>query len=268
MASTPTPTPPDIGDAEARMALDTVEHRRQQVLAEIDVPGWYWWFLALGWVAVGAAVEFGGAVGAILAPVVFGAVHAGPLAGAERPLPDRQPERAQDVAGHQVLFAVIAYVVVLCVVTLVVALAANADGARHPGMFASVVVALLVLAGGPRLMAALRRRRARAGAGMTEPRFDELIHPSTRLSIVALLASADWIDFAYVRDQLGLSDSALSKQFSTLEEAGYLTVHRRVSDRRRRVRVRLTREGRPAFDGHVAALRAVVAMAESETTTL
>ena len=44
------------------------------------------------------------------------------------------------------------------------ALAANADGARHPGMFASVVVALLVLAGGPRLMAALRRRRARAGA--------------------------------------------------------------------------------------------------------
>jgi DNA-binding MarR family transcriptional regulator len=103
---------------------------------------------------------------------------------------------------------------------------------------------------------------------MTEPRFDELIHPSTRLSIVALLASADWIDFAYVRDQLGLSDSALSKQFSTLEEAGYLTIDRRVSDRRRRVRVRLTPEGRAAFDGHVAALRAVVAMAESETTTL
>jgi DNA-binding MarR family transcriptional regulator len=103
---------------------------------------------------------------------------------------------------------------------------------------------------------------------VTEPRFDELIHPSTRLSIVALLASADWIDFAYVRDQLGLSDSALSKQFSTLEEAGYLTIDRRVSDRRRRVRVRLTPEGRAAFDGHVAALRAVVAMAESETTTL
>jgi DNA-binding MarR family transcriptional regulator len=103
---------------------------------------------------------------------------------------------------------------------------------------------------------------------MTQPRFDELIHPSTRLSIVALLASADWIDFAYVRDQLGLSDSALSKQFSTLEEAGYLTIDRRVSDRRRRVRVRLTPEGRAAFDGHVAALRAVVAMAESETTKL
>jgi DNA-binding MarR family transcriptional regulator len=103
---------------------------------------------------------------------------------------------------------------------------------------------------------------------MTAPRFDELIHPSTRLSIVALLASADWIEFGYVRDQLGLSDSALSKQFSTLEEAGYLTIERRVSDRRRRVQVRLSPEGRAAFDGHVAALRAVVAMAESETTML
>jgi DNA-binding MarR family transcriptional regulator len=94
--------------------------------------------------------------------------------------------------------------------------------------------------------------------GAVEARFDDLIHPATRLSIVALLASADWIDFAFVRDKLGLSDSALSKQFSTLEEAGYISVDRPVSDRRRRVRVRLTSQGRAAFDGHVAALRAVI----------
>jgi DNA-binding MarR family transcriptional regulator len=101
---------------------------------------------------------------------------------------------------------------------------------------------------------------------MVEPRFDELIHPSTRLSIVALLASADWMDFTFVRDRLGLSDSALSKQFTTLEGAGYLTLERPVTDRRRRVRVRLTDRGRSAFDGHVAALRAVVAMAEGAGT--
>jgi len=52
---------------------------------------------------------------------------------------------------------------------------------------------------------------------MATPRFDELIHPSTRLSIVSLLAAADWADFGYLRDQLGLSDSALSKQLSTLD---------------------------------------------------
>ena len=94
------------------------------------------------------------------------------------------------------------------------------------------------------------------------PRFDDLIHPSTRLSIVALLASADWTDFAFVRDRLGLSDSALSKQFATLEDAGYLVIERPVSNRRRRVRVRLTDAGAKAFDGHVAALRAVIASAE------
>jgi DNA-binding MarR family transcriptional regulator len=93
---------------------------------------------------------------------------------------------------------------------------------------------------------------------IVEPLFDELIHPSTRLSIVALLASADWIDFAFVRDQLALSDSALSKQFATLEEASYIAIERTVVKHRRRVQVRLTPLGREAFDGHVAALRAIV----------
>ena len=97
---------------------------------------------------------------------------------------------------------------------------------------------------------------------MTEARFDELIHPSTRLSIVALLAAADWIDFAFVRDHLGMSDSALSKQFTTLEDAGYLVTERLLVNRRRRVRVRLTDSGRRAFDGHVAALREIVADAD------
>ncbi len=99
---------------------------------------------------------------------------------------------------------------------------------------------------------------------MTEARFDELIHPSTRLAIVALLAAADWAEFGFVRDRLELSDSALSKQLSTLEEAGYVDIERPVRDRRRRVRARLTPLGRTAFDGHVAALRQIVATSDPE----
>ena len=98
---------------------------------------------------------------------------------------------------------------------------------------------------------------------MTAPRFDELIHPSTRLSIVSLLAAADWVEFGYIRDQLGLSDSALSKQLSTLEQARYVTVDR--TDRRR-VRARLTGDGRAAFQGHVAALQVIVAAANAPST--
>lgn len=95
--------------------------------------------------------------------------------------------------------------------------------------------------------------------------FDELIHPATRLSIVALLAAADWADFAFVRDELGLSDSALSKQLSTLEEAGYVAIERPVSERRRRVRARLTPTGRERFAGHVAALRGIIAASTGDT---
>jgi DNA-binding MarR family transcriptional regulator len=97
------------------------------------------------------------------------------------------------------------------------------------------------------------------------PRFDELIHPATRLAIVAILAAADWADFAFVRDELGLSDSALSKQFTTLEEAGYVTLERPLTDRRRRVRAALTPAGRVAFDGHVAALDRIVKRAAVST---
>jgi DNA-binding MarR family transcriptional regulator len=92
----------------------------------------------------------------------------------------------------------------------------------------------------------------------TAAAFDELIHPATRLSIVALLAAADWADFAFIRDQVGLSDSALSKQLTTLEEAGYVTIERPLSERRRRVRARLTPLGRDRFDGHVAALQRII----------
>ncbi len=103
---------------------------------------------------------------------------------------------------------------------------------------------------------------------MTAARFDELIHPSTRLSLVGLLAAADWAEFAFLRDQLALSYSALSKQLSTLEDAGYVVIDRPLRDHRRRVRARLTAAGVTAFNGHVAALRAIVECADAEQARL
>lgn len=90
------------------------------------------------------------------------------------------------------------------------------------------------------------------------PRFDEVIHQSTRLSIMGLLAASDWAEFSFVRDALQLSDSALSKHLSTLEESGYLVIDRVVSNHRRRARVKLTRAGRGSFEAHVAAIQQIV----------
>ena len=54
---------------------------------------------------------------------------------------------------------------------------------------------------------------------MIRPLFDELIRAPHRLSIVALLAAAEWAEFKFIRDSVGLSDSAL-QQLTTLEEEG------------------------------------------------
>jgi DNA-binding transcriptional ArsR family regulator len=93
---------------------------------------------------------------------------------------------------------------------------------------------------------------------VTPARFDEMIHPPTRLAIVSLLAAVEWADFKVIRDQVGLSDSALSKQLSTLEEAGYVQIRKAFIGKRPRTSARLTRAGLAAFKQHVAALQQLV----------
>ena len=94
---------------------------------------------------------------------------------------------------------------------------------------------------------------------MTAARFDDLIHPPTRLAIVSLLAASQWADFKFIRDSVGLSDSALSKQLATLEEVGYIEIRRIFVGKRPRTSARLTTTGRAAFEQHVAALQQLVA---------
>jgi DNA-binding MarR family transcriptional regulator len=94
---------------------------------------------------------------------------------------------------------------------------------------------------------------------MTTPAgFDELIHPPTRLGLMALLAATEWAEFSFLKESLELTDSALSKQVSTLIEAGYAEVRKEGAGRRRRTLVALTPKGRAAFEGHVEALHQMV----------
>ncbi|TDD04310.1 transcriptional regulator [Nonomuraea deserti] len=94
-----------------------------------------------------------------------------------------------------------------------------------------------------------------------EAHFDEFLHVPARLSIVALLAPADWVEFGFLRDSIGTSDSALSKQVSALAAAGYVAVRKGQEKRGRRTYVRLTPEGLRAFRRHAAALERIVALA-------
>jgi DNA-binding transcriptional ArsR family regulator len=96
---------------------------------------------------------------------------------------------------------------------------------------------------------------------VTVARFDDLIHPPTRLAIMSLLAATEWADFKYIRDTVGMSDSALSKQLSTLEAAGYIEIHKGFLGKRPRTTARLSSTGRGAFESHAAALREIVGAA-------
>lgn len=80
----------------------------------------------------------------------------------------------------------------------------------------------------------------------------------TRLAIMSVLSAVDWCDFAFLRDQVSLSDSALSKQLATLKNAGYVEQQRTYLGRVPKTTVRASDEGRRLFVRHVEALRAIV----------
>jgi hypothetical protein len=88
-----------VSEAEAQFALSSIEHRRQQVIAEIDVPSWYWIGLAGGWIVLGVLAQYGPAWASIAGTVAFGAVHA---AVAPRVLTGRHASTQVSVRGDLV----------------------------------------------------------------------------------------------------------------------------------------------------------------------
>jgi hypothetical protein len=154
--------PEEISHSEARLALGSIEHRRRQVIAEVDMPRWYWWGLAAGWIGLGILAELDRPWLTLAVTVCFGATHA---AVASRVLSGRHrsPQlsvRAEVVDPH-IPALVIAFLLVMVAATVVLALVAHAAGARHPSIIASAVVAIVVVLCGPALMAAVRRRLER-----------------------------------------------------------------------------------------------------------
>jgi len=152
----------EVTEAEARSALSSIAYRRQQVIAEIDVPQWYWSGLAGGWIVLGVLADYDPAWATVAGTVAFGAVHA---AIAPRILSGRHasPDVSvrSDVVSRRIPALVLGFLVLMTIATVALALIANADGARHAAILASVVVAALVVLGGPRLMDTVRRRAER-----------------------------------------------------------------------------------------------------------
>jgi hypothetical protein len=148
----------EITPDQARLALDTVDRGRLRVIDEIDLPRWYIWGLALGWVGLGVITDLKVAWLTATATLAFGAVHASvaPRVISGRHRTQNLSVRAE-LAGRRTALLVIGSLIALALVTIAVAVAVSADGAEHPVTIASVFVAVIIVLGGPRLLAAVRR---------------------------------------------------------------------------------------------------------------
>ena len=72
------------------------------------------------------------------------------------------------------------------------------------------------------------------------------------------LASAEQVDFGFLKQELDLTDGNLGAHLATLEQSGYIKVEKTFVGKRPKTFLGVTRAGRRAFAGHVAALRAIL----------
>jgi len=84
---------------------------------------------------------------------------------------------------------------------------------------------------------------------------DRLIHEPARLVVVAILAAVDEADFVFLQRQTNLTAGNLSSHLARLEEAGYLEVEKGFRGKLPHTLLRLTADGRRAFERYRRELR-------------
>lgn len=157
---------PTVTPQEAHAALAAIDRGRLRVVEEIDLPHWYIWGLAISWIGLGLLADLATPWVTTVATFIFGTVHSSvaPRVINGRHRSQRLSVRASTVGRH-VAPLVIGSLLALAAVTVVASLILHADGAGHPTTAASVLVAVIIVLGGPRLLSGVRRRAARAASG-------------------------------------------------------------------------------------------------------
>lgn len=84
---------------------------------------------------------------------------------------------------------------------------------------------------------------------------DSIIHAPNRLHICAILAPLEEAEFAILREDLGVSESVLSKHIAQLQKADYVSIRQGAINGRARKWAALTPKGRKAFVSHINALK-------------
>ncbi len=142
---------------EATSALAGIRRQQQQVIDAVLVPTWYWWAVAAGMVAIGAAVDTRRQV--VLATVipvavlVIAALTAGMIFGAYR----HAQLRSSELLRGRGAGAIVGFVWLVVGLTLGIGFALRAAGVGVPATLATVVGGAALVTGGPYLMRRLRQ---------------------------------------------------------------------------------------------------------------
>ncbi len=90
---------------------------------------------------------------------------------------------------------------------------------------------------------------------------DRVIHQPVRLRIMAAMFAIDAdaeVDFTFLRDRLGLTDGNLGAHLERLEEARYIAVRKTFIKRRPKTFIKLSRQGRRAFEDYIEIMKAII----------
>ena len=79
-----------------------------------------------------------------------------------------------------------------------------------------------------------------------------------RLACLGALSVSNEVEFGFVRSQLQLSDSDLSKQLKPLVESNYITSRKTGKGTTRRTWLAITDEGVEALEAHASVLRDLI----------
>jgi DNA-binding MarR family transcriptional regulator len=100
-----------------------------------------------------------------------------------------------------------------------------------------------------------------AEESLTMGKLSTIIHQPVRLKIMAALKAlppGEMIEFVRLKALAEATEGNLGAHIQTLEEAGYVAVEKDFANNRPRTRMRLTKDGRRAFEDYVGYLRGII----------
>jgi len=99
-----------------------------------------------------------------------------------------------------------------------------------------------------------------SGSEVREPitKIDKLIHEPSRYTLMAYLYVVEVADFLFLLRQTGMTWGNLSAHLSKLEAAGYVAIEKEFLGKKPHTTVRLTDQGRNAFEEYRGNMKRVL----------